>query len=30
LVQGESSNADGFVAMVKVLVETAQQVTESN
>jgi tRNA pseudouridine55 synthase len=29
-VQGGSCNADGFVAMVKVLVETAQQVTESN
>jgi tRNA pseudouridine55 synthase len=30
LVQGDSSSADGFVAIVKVLVETGQQVTESN
>jgi hypothetical protein len=30
LVQGDSSSADGFVAIVKVLAETGQQVTESN
>jgi tRNA U55 pseudouridine synthase TruB len=30
LVQGDSSRADGFVAIVKVLVETGQQITESN
>ena len=30
LVQGDSSSADGFVAIVKVLVETGRQVTESN
>jgi tRNA pseudouridine55 synthase len=29
-VQGDSSNVDGFVAIVKVLVETGQQVIESN
>ena len=30
LVQGDSPHADGIVAIVKVLAETAQQVTESN
>jgi tRNA pseudouridine55 synthase len=30
LVQGDSSSADGFVTIVKVFVETGQQITESN